>query len=124
MPRSFNASRAAAALVEAALKPDAEVAAAYGVGVRTIESWRARLKTDPAFYAEFQRMSQTKLIRWQTKIPDCLDRAIDFIMQAAERGDPTNPEMVRAISSAIVQLNEVMIIGEALESRKRQAALN
>jgi hypothetical protein len=125
MPQTFNYLRAATVLLEASFKPDKEVAKVFGVGVRTIESWRQRLKTDPLLRQEFKKVSQQKLTRWQTKIPDCLDRAIDFIMKAAEQGNPADPEMVKAIILAITQLNEVLIISEAIEARKvKQVDLN
>ena len=123
MPRTFNTTRAASALAEANLKPDREVAQAFGVGVRTIEYWRNRLKWDEQLQQEYKAMSKGKLNHWTTKIPDCLDSAIDFIMKAAETGDPTNPEMVRAVTGAIGMLNEVLIIQDAIAARKAHTVI-
>jgi len=123
MPRTFNATRAAAALAEANLKTDKEIAIAYGVSIRTIESWRSRLKWDAELQEAYRLMTTSKLSHWTSKIPDCLDRTIDFITKAAETGDPSNPEMVKAITGAIGMLNEVQIIQEAIAAKKAQTVI-
>ncbi|HEY9631023.1 MAG TPA: hypothetical protein V6C84_27345 [Coleofasciculaceae cyanobacterium] len=123
MPRTFNATRAAAALAEANLKTDREIAIAYSVGIRTIESWRSRLRWDEQLQREYQAMTTSTMSNWISRIPDCFDRSIDFIMQAAENGEPTNPEMVKAITGAIGMLNEVQIIQEAIVARKAQSVI-
>jgi hypothetical protein len=123
VPRTFNVSRAAAALAEANLKTDKEIAIAYGVGIRTIESWRSRLKWDAELQEAYRIVTTSKLSHWTAKIPDCLDRAIDFITKAAETGDPTNPEMVKAMTGAIGMLNEVQIIQEAIAAKKAQLVI-
>jgi hypothetical protein len=118
MPRQFNYTRAAAALVEAQLKSDAEVAAAFGVSVRSLETWRVRLSWDEALQVEYKRMAKGKLETWVSKIPDCLDGAIAFITRATTEADPKDPDAVRAITGAIATLNEVGIIQEAIQQRK------
>jgi hypothetical protein len=117
MPRSFNYTRAAAALVEACLKPDKKVALAYGVSIRTIEYWRSRLKTDPLLQREYKKMAQEKLAQWVSTIPESLELAIGFISVAARSGDTTDPKMVEAITGAIATLNEVLMIQESIASR-------
>lgn len=110
--------RAAAALVEASLKSDREVALAFGVSVRTVEHWRHRLKTDTELQQEYRKMAQEKLSQWVSEIPDSLELAIGFIASAARAGDVTNPDMVKAITSAIGTLNEVLIVQSALQKRE------
>jgi hypothetical protein len=121
--RIFNVTRAAAALAEASLKPDQEVATPFGVGVRTVEAWLNRLQWDEQLQQEYKAMTQGKLNQWTSRIPGCLDKAIDFIIKAAESGDPTNPEMVKAMTGAIGMLNEVQIIQEAIAAKKSQSVI-
>jgi|GEM_PF-1305060 hypothetical protein len=120
MPKKFNYVRAAAALVEASLKPDREVAKAFGVAVRTIEYWRHRLKSDPELQREFRRMAQAKLAEWVSEIPNSLELAIGFIGSAARTGDTTDPKMVEAITAAVATLNEVLIIHESIAQKKQE----
>jgi len=117
MPRHFNQTRAASALVEAALLPDKQVALSFGVSIRTIESWRYRLKHDEMLQREFRRMAQEKLSKWVSKIPESLELAIGFISTAAITGDPTNPDMVKAITASIAILNEVLVIQQSIDRR-------
>lgn len=120
MPRKFNHTRAAAALVEAQLKGDREVAAAFGVSIRSIESWRARLEWDDQLKAEYEKLAPAKTIQWQSRIPDVLDKAIAFLGQTFEKGDPTNPELVKSVTAAIATLNEVAIV-QAVITKKEQS---
>ncbi|MDX2212507.1 MAG: hypothetical protein SFY66_04380 [Oculatellaceae cyanobacterium bins.114] len=118
MARRFNATRAASALVEATLKPDRQVAIEFGVSVRAIEYWRSRLKVDEELQREFRKMANDKLSQWVGEIPESLELAIGFIASAARCGDTTNPDMVKAMTGAIATLNEVMLVQEAMSSRK------
>lgn len=118
MPRKFNRMRAAAALVEAMLKSDKEVALVYSVSIRTIEYWRHRLKTDSELQQEFKKMAQEKFKQWVSEIPDSLELAIGFIASAARTGDTRDPKMVEAITNAIATLNDVLIVQAALEKRE------
>lgn len=118
MPRHFNQTRAASALVEATLLPDRQVALSFGVSVRTIESWRYRLKHDEALQREFRQMAQEKLSRWVSQIPESLELAIGFIAAAARAGNVTDPDMVKAITAAIATLNEVLVIQQSLNDRQ------
>jgi hypothetical protein len=117
MPKKFNYVRAAAALVEASLKPDREVAKAFGVAVRTLEYWRHRLKTDEVLRQEFRKMAQVKLAQWVSEIPNSLELAIGFIASAARTGDTTDPKMLDAVTNAVSVLNEVLIIHESIAQR-------
>ena len=114
----FKIDRAAAALAEAQLKSDAQVAEVFGVSVRSLESWRARLTWDPQLREAYEKMVEAKLKPWQSKIPEALDSAIDFVMRAAEVGDPSNPEMLAAVVNAMMSLNEVLVIQASLAQRK------
>ncbi|NJR63194.1 MAG: hypothetical protein HC769_33085 [Cyanobacteria bacterium CRU_2_1] len=118
MPRKFNYVRAAAALVEASLKSDREVALAFGVAVRTLEYWRHRLKSDEVLQQEFRKMAQEKLAQWVSEIPDSLGMAIGFITSAARSGDVTDPKMVEAMVGAISVLSEVLVLASAIEQRR------
>jgi hypothetical protein len=118
MPRKFNCVRAASALVEATFKTDREVALAYGVSIRTIEYWRARLRTDTELQQEYRKMAQEKFKQWVSEIPDSLELAVGFIASAARTGDTTDPKMVEAITNAISTLNDVLIVQSALEKRE------
>lgn len=123
MPQEFNLVRAAAALVEASLKSDREVAAAFGVSVRSIESWRSRLTWDERLQGEVKKLADQKLGQWVSGIPKFLEDAIQFVRQAAQQGDPTDPEMVEAVTTAIATLNEVMVVQDAIAAKKgRQAS--
>lgn len=122
MPRKFNCVRAAAALVEATLRTDKEVALAYGVSVRAIEYWRARLRTDEELQQEYRKMAQEKFKQWVSEIPDSLELAIGFISSAARSGDVTDPKMVEAITGAISVLSEVLLVQESIAARNEPAS--
>jgi len=119
MSRRFNVTRAAAALVEAALKPDREVAAAFHVAVRTIEYWRQRLKTDEDLQREYRAMVGDKLARWITEVPEVLDGAMAFLKQAVSVADPSDPKAIDAVVGAVSLLSDLQIIYESL-ARKEQ----
>jgi len=119
MSRRFNVTRAAAALVEAALKPDREVAVAFHVAVRTIEYWRQRLKTDEDLQREYRAMVGEKLARWITEVPEVLDGAMAFLKQAVSVADPSDPKAIDAVVGAVSLLSDLQIIYESL-ARKEQ----
>lgn len=119
MPRRFNVTRAAAALVEAALKPAREVAAAFGVAVRTVEYWRQRLRTDEDLQREYRAMAGEKLARWITEVPEVLDGAMAFLKQAVNVADPSDPKAIDAVVGAVSLLSDLQIIYESL-ARKQQ----
>jgi len=123
MSRHFNVSRAASALAEASVKTDKEIAAAYGVGIRTVEAWRSRLSWDTELQEAYKTVTASKLSHWTSKIPDCLDRAIDFLMRSAEQGNPCEPDMVKAITGAMAMLHEVQIVQEAIATKKARSVI-
>lgn len=118
MSRHFNSTRAAAALVEACLKPDQEVAQAFGVSVRTVEYWRYRLKTDAELQQAYKAMASEKLAQWVTEIPEVLDGAIGFLKRATALADPADPKAIDAIVGAITTLSDLQIIHESLQQKR------
>lgn len=119
MSRRFNLTRAASALIETLLKPDREVATAFGVAVRTIEYWRQRLKTDEDLQREYRAMAGEKLARWITEVPEVLDGAMGFLKQAVKVADPSDPKAIDAVVGAVSLLSDLQIIYESL-ARKQQ----
>lgn len=124
MPRIFNRRRAAAILVEATLKRDREVAIAHGVSVRSIESWRSRLRWDGELNELYVQLLGNAVADWLSQIPGTLEEAIAFIKAAAQQGDVKDPKMLSAVSDAVATLSEVLLIQEEVKARRKGQGLD
>jgi hypothetical protein len=118
---TFNQDRAAKALVDAILMGDQEAAKKYGVSLRTIENWRSRLDTDESFAAFFQDLRQAKDENWAVELPAALSSCINFLKEAGQLANRTDPDAIAAISSAADTLADIAMTQKVVDERLRAA---
>lgn len=115
--------RIAEILVDAYLShDDRKTAARYGITDRTIRNWRRLLDTNVEL-SEFFRLKKAKASEgWADEVPGALRAAVGFLRQAAENGDPKDPQMVHSIAGAMKLLSEVSATWKLLDARMARTA--
>lgn len=117
MSRRVDNDRAAAILVDAAYKGDEAAAQEWGVSVRSVERYRARLATDPKLAVTVAEKRALAERDWIDCFPATLGAGADFIERAAKQGDPKDPNMVHAVAGAMKLMAEIMFVKRMLDAR-------
>jgi hypothetical protein len=118
-PKNFNADRAATILVDAAYLGDPRAAEKWKVTTRTIENYRARLKSDPHFSALFATKRAAAEGNWKHELGRALTTSIRKLAALIENTDPTilsTPAAIEAVTGAVKALSEIAITGEVLNA--------
>jgi hypothetical protein len=119
MPRRWNVTRAAKALVDADFTTDKESAQLNGCSVRSIESWRSKMNSDEALRTEYQRLLNLKLGDWAELVPVALAHLVGFSIDATRSLDPSNPESVAAVTGAMKVLGELQLTRDMIALRNQ-----
>lgn len=113
----FNHERAALILVEAAYYGDRATGDRWGVSIRSIQRYRARLDSD-------QELSQLVALKkeaferdWTEEMPAAIRTGIRFLNTAFQEADPTSPEAIHAVAGAMKILAEIGLTREVLNVR-------
>lgn len=117
MSRFFNYERAASALVDAIFEGDKKAAEKWDVSTRSIEEWRSRLREDEELEQLFKSKRKAREKTWASEIPEVIRDGLKFIKDATSHGDPGDPEMVKAITSAVKVLTDVDLTKQVLDAR-------
>jgi hypothetical protein len=117
MPRKFNYERAATILAEAALIGDEKAADNHGTTVRSVQNWRAKLKSDPVLVEFFAAKTQAATTDWADDINDAIKAGVDFLRRAANQASPMHPDVIHAVAGAVKLLSEVQMTKRVLDAR-------
>jgi hypothetical protein len=126
MPKpTFNAGKAARALIEAALTDDAAAAAKHGIATRTLRHYRKRLESDKDFAGVYQEHAKLTLaahlgqtegeerVNWSKQLDETLSVLLTAMQETAVGLEPT-PEALEAISKAFAVVGELHTAREVL----------
>ncbi|MBZ9752739.1 hypothetical protein K7W42_18005 [Deinococcus sp. HMF7604] len=113
-PKRDNA-KAARALVDAALRGDAQACEHHGIAIRTLQNYRKLLETDDElarFYAELSRTVTTQ--NWANELNLTLTVAIRKQGEMIRGIEGGNAETISAVTGAIKALSEIAITRDVL----------
>lgn len=112
----------AAAVIEAAVRGDKEVAEKYNITTRTLRNWKHRVVNDDEVSAHFRKKKDDADRAWADQIPGCLSACIGYLKTAAEESHNKTPEMVHAIAGALKMVSEVAATWKVLDARLAERA--
>ena len=113
-PKRDNA-KAARALVDAALRGDAQACASHGIALRTLQNYRKLLDTDDElarFYAELSRTVTTQ--NWANELNVTLTTAIRKQGDLIRGITTSSADNISAVTGAIKALSEIAITRDVL----------
>lgn len=113
-PKRDNA-KAARALVDAALRGDAQACASHGIALRTLQNYRKLLETDDElarFYAELSRTVTTQ--NWANELNVTLTTAIRKQGDLIRGITTSSADNISAVTGAIKALSEIAITRDVL----------
>ncbi|MCE5419172.1 MAG: hypothetical protein JJ713_00050 [Acidithiobacillus sp.] len=108
---------AATVLVECLYSDDAKIAHRYGITVRTIQNYRARMRKDARLSQIFAAKKAAFEREWASELAPAIREAIKFLQQAARSADPGDPEAIHAVAGALKILSEVSMTREVINAR-------
>lgn len=113
----FNHERAASVLVEAAYFGDKAAADRFGLNVRTIERYRARLDEDTELSAFVAIKKQKFEDGWAEELPAAIRASIRFLAKAATEADHKDSQTIHSIAGALKILADVTLTKKVLDAR-------
>jgi len=125
--RPFNHERAASVLVDAAYLGDEAAAKKWAITTRTIDNYRARLKTDPILSAKFRQKRQVAEGHWADELKRALGGTFRKIAMIVESIEIPEHGMVSALQfemlvAASKTLGEIAIAREVLNAGDAQSS--
>ena len=113
----FDYDRAAMVLAEAIYRGDRETALRWGISERTIYRYRERMSRDDKL-SDLVKEKRARLDRsWADKLPASIQAAIEFLQEAAQKANKTDPEVIHAIAGALKIQTEVVLTKDVLDAR-------
>jgi hypothetical protein len=103
-------------LVEAAYFGDKAAADRYGVTMRSVENYRARLVTDTELVAFFAIKKQEFEDKWADELPAAIRASIRFLAKAANEVMVT-ADTIHSIAGALKILADVTLTKQVLDAR-------
>ncbi|GIW32867.1 hypothetical protein [Meiothermus sp.] len=113
----IDLDRVSTILAEAAFSDDRSVCQRHGITDRTLRRYRARMMNDPRLSAIVREKQARLTEKWADELAPAIGAAIRFLRQACELGDPTSPNMVRAVAESLQALAELDLTRQVLQSR-------
>lgn len=105
-------------LVEAFLFGDEQAAKRNGLGLRTIQNYKSRMRTTPELAEKFIQKKEIVESDWANEIKPAMIAAVDYLKRASQSND-TSPEMVHAIAGAAKILSGIGMTKELVDARVR-----
>ncbi len=115
-------AKAARALAEAAYSTDAKVCEDHGITLRTLQNWRAALKTDrelSRLFAEAHRELGNR--GWADEVDETLSAATQKLRALILGAQSSSPETIQAVTGAIQSLAEIAMTRDMLAARRRDS---
>ncbi|QLG11014.1 hypothetical protein HLB42_09690 [Deinococcus sp. D7000] len=117
MAKRDNA-RAARLLAEAALTTDAKVCESHGITLRTLQNYRAALKTDPELSRLYAEARQVVITRdWAEQLGVTLSGAAAKLLALIDGAQSSAPETIQAVTGAVLGLAEIALTRDMLAAR-------
>lgn len=115
--KRFTDDQVAQILVESAYRGDIDTADKYGISVRTLYRWRDRAENDTAL-AKLIRQKKLAFERgWADEAASALKASLEFLKEAAQKANRTDPNVIHAVAGAAKIASEVLITREVLDAR-------
>jgi hypothetical protein len=118
---TLNTERAARILVDAAYLGDTRAAEKWKITTRTIENYRARLKTDHELSALFATMRAAAEGNWKHELGRALTTGIRKLARLLEDVTIAEADTIEAVTGAVKALSEIAITGEVLNAGNADA---
>ena len=118
MANRLDRYRAALILAEAAFSSDVKAAKVFGCSSRTISNYRKLLETDKDLQREYRLALYNKTKEWTKKIPETMNKGIDYIQKKLEICPENNTSLDSAVNAMQV-LSEIEIMNEAIRNKLR-----
>ena len=115
----FDVGLASSVLVEAVIVGDAKAAAAFGINIRTVRSWRTRMASDTGLTEAFIEKARIVREHWADSLIPGILAHIHAGMEAVQSGI-YDPLMFRASNESLRILLEAQYSLEILYARIRQ----
>lgn len=93
----------------------------------TFYDWRKKMETEDGaeIKAIFVKLMEDRRANWAERIDKPIHGAIEFISQAVEQMDASNPDAVQAVSNALKVLAEAKFASEVFNVfARKQSAIN
>jgi hypothetical protein len=113
----LNYERAATILVEAAYFGDKQAADRYGVSVRTVERYRARMDEDDELSAFVAIKKQKFEDEWADELPGAIRASIRFLGRAAQEASAKDPQAIHSVAGSLKILADVALTKQVLDAR-------
>lgn len=121
-PKRDNA-KAARVLADAALTSDAKACEKHEITLRTLQNYRAALKTDQELSRLFDEAKrQVVTLHWAQQIDVTLSGATAKLLDLIEKASTPTPETIVAVTGAVQSLAEIAMTRDMLAARLRESA--
>lgn len=109
---AFDRDRAALILIDALLMGARKAAEKWEITERTVENYRERLRSDPAFSVFFSRVQAKHAGDWKVVRLKFLRAGIAKLQELVAMAD--SPKHIAAVSEAVKTVGELQIVSDAL----------
>lgn len=107
----FDAERAARVLADAAEFGDAKAAEKWKITTRTVENYRARLRSDPVLSGSFARIEREETRDWHAARRRFLRAGVDKLRELIAQA---GPDQLDDVSKALERIGNLDVASEAL----------
>lgn len=113
---AFNYDLAAAILVEAAFNGDQAASEHWGISIRSIQRYRAKLGKDKKLASSVADKKKVFEGRWADNISPAITNGISYLTKAIQEIAST-PEGIHAVAGAVKLLSEIEMTKRMLDAR-------
>ena len=114
MPNGYPLHQKAKILIECDFATDKEISGRWNITTRTIENYRAQLKTDPALLIEYNRLKDIFSREWVNDASRGIKTFISALETVVKRKNPKDAQWITATATAIKCVGELSIAYTAL----------
>lgn len=116
-PKRDNGA-AARALVDAALTTDAQACGKHGIALRTLQNYRAVMKTDPELARMYVEMLQLATAQdWAVELGTTFNVMTQKLRALAIDLQDANPESIAALTEAVLGMAEIVMTREIVAAQ-------
>jgi len=112
-----DTARAAEILVESIYRSDKAVAKEWGISTKTIQNYRKRMSDDESLTLAFREKRQSIESQWADQLGGVILETMEFLRRAAREADPTDPEVIHAVTGSLKIIAQIEITRTAINAR-------